>query len=256
MRTPRGCRHALLFSLFAVAGCGGGVGHVGSQGGDGGPGSTGDDVGISPDDGGGGVDPGCASGSPIGTGQPCAAADLMCPLGTLTDCDGTVRTLECLCDGRVWTCDPVTPRACPPPAACPDPSTLLPGSACAVPEGQSCVSTDVPVPHCENGPFSTGKAECQCIGGAWSCPVSPIPCPPPPPTSCPDPSYVYSGQSCSASGTCSGNPTYCGGALFYDALQCVSGVWVTVAATACDIGDGGPFEDGGPFDVMPIFEND
>jgi len=32
---------------------------------------------------------------------------------------------------------------------------------------------------------------------------------------------------------CAGNPTWCDGARFYDALQCSGGVWVTTAATVC-----------------------
>ena len=73
---------------------------------------------------------------------------------------------------------------------------------------------------------------------------------PPPSGQCPDPSTVYAGQPCNAQGTCSGNPSYCSGALFYDALQCLSGSWYTIAATACDIGgttDAGPPEGGAFF---------
>ena len=51
-------------------------------------------------------------GVPIGTGFACGSAGLMCPLGTITDCNGNMRTLECLCNGNEWTCDPVTTGAC------------------------------------------------------------------------------------------------------------------------------------------------
>jgi hypothetical protein len=231
MRRTLGSRRALLFALFAVGGCGGGVGHIGSSDG----GGPGDEGGISfVDD--GGLPPNCAAESPIGTGQACGSAGLTCPLGTLKNCDGTLHTLECRCDGSVWTCDPVTPERCPPPSACPDPSTLVPGSSCDVPESQQCVTLDVAVPNCGGLPPSPTKAVCQCIGGAWSCPIGPVPtCAPPPPGPCPDPSNVYAGQSCNSAGTCAGNPTYCSGDLYYDALDCVSGQWVTVAATQCDI---------------------
>jgi hypothetical protein len=247
-----------LWVLLAVAGCGGGVGGIRQPGDDGAPGDriVGDDAGILFNDGSvddGGVDLRCASGSPVGTGQACGAAGLMCPLGTLTDCNGNVRTLECLCNGNVWTCDPVTTGACeppPPPPACPDPSTLVPGSSCA-PDNQQCVSTDIFASACG---IET-KAICQCVTGAWSCPFPPLPvCPPPPPPpsgSCPDPYSLYSGQSCTTQGICSGNPTDCSGQVYYDALECESGTWVTIAATACDIGeaiDAGSF-DGEALDV-------
>jgi hypothetical protein len=47
------------------------------------------------------------------------------------------------------------------------------------------------------------------------------------------------GAPCSGSGLfCKGNPTQCGGATFFDALQCDGSKFVTVAMTECGI-DGG-----------------
>jgi hypothetical protein len=76
--------------------------------------------------------------------------------------------------------------------------------------------------------------------------------PPPPSNGCPDPSSVYAGETCSSAPglSCSGNPSPCGGAIFYDALACVSGSWVSVATTVCEIGgdiDAGPPEGGAFF---------
>jgi hypothetical protein len=54
---------------------------------------------------------------------------------------------------------------------------------------------------------------------------------------------------------CPGNPQWCDGAEFYDALQCNGSTWVTLATTECGDG-GGP--DGPPpppcppaYDVLP-----
>jgi hypothetical protein len=122
------------------------------------------------------------------------------------------------------------------------------------------VSTDIPGPFCPNGPPLVTKAICQCVEGAWSCPRStapscpPPPPPPPPPGSCPDPYTLYAGQPCGTQGICSGNPSDCAGEIYYDALECESGTWVTIAATACDIGaiDAGSF-DGEALDVGVSF---
>jgi hypothetical protein len=47
------------------------------------------------------------------------------------------------------------------------------------------------------------------------------------------------GAACSSSGlVCKGNPTLCGGATFYDALQCDGSKFVTVAMTVCGIDAG------------------
>ncbi len=252
MRMIRGIRGSLLVAL-ALAGCGGGVSGIGHPG----PGPGDDELSVdggSGDD--GSLDSRCTSQAPIGTGFACSSVGLTCPLGTIADCNGSRRTLLCSCDGRSWTCDPVDPIACPPPTACPDPSDVSPNGPCAGPEGQVCNTTDFPVSNCGGEPPPPALASCQCLGGSWQCELPAIPaCSPPAPPSCPDPSSVVNGSYCSEVGqSCAGNPSYCDGKLYYDALTCVANYWLTKAATQCDIGfdggtfDGGTFEGGGPAD--------
>src|SRR5271168_4805643 len=115
MRAIRRSRGLILFALVAVAGCGGGVSPIGTKGDDVGPGNPGDDlVGDDeipadggPADDGPSIDPRCVSGAPIGTSFPCNVSGLTCPLGTISDCNGNQRTLECFCGGAAWSCDPV-----------------------------------------------------------------------------------------------------------------------------------------------------
>jgi hypothetical protein len=259
MRIIRGIRGSLLVSSLALAGCGGGVSGIDHPG----P-PPGDDE-ISADGGPGddSIDSRCTSEAPIGTGFACSSAGLSCPLGTLTDCNGGRRTLECSCDGRSWTCDPVDPIACPPPTACPDPSQVFPNGPCAGAEGQVCNSTDFPVSNCGGEPPPPVLASCQCLEGSWQCELPAIPAcsPPAPPPSCPDPNSVEDGVYCSEVGqACPGNPSYCNGQVYYDALTCVANYWLTKATTQCDIGlDGGPDAwtfDGGTFEGGQVLEND
>jgi hypothetical protein len=105
--------------------------------------------------------------------------------------------------------------------------------------------------------------QCGCYGRVWSCtpPSNPtcgedlledVTVPPDvevgpdvyvPPTGCPPAADLFQGLACSVDGEeCPGNPTFCDGALFYDALQCNGSFWVTLAATQC--GDAGPADDG------------
>ena len=255
----------LLPALIALAGCGGGTGHFAAT--DGGPGHPGDDGSpgddIAPgddivgddelppppfDD--GGIDPRCASGSPVGTGFACGGPGLMCPLGTITDCAGNMMTLNCFCDGKQWKCDALPDvEICPTPVACPDPRTLYPGSVCNVPIGQSCYSQAIPPPSCGGGgdPPPPMGGTCTCQPNGWLCPTMPTTCPAP--ASCPDPYSVYPYAYCNSYGqTCPGNPTNCGGQIYYDALQCMGNGWVSVATTSCEIVyDGGPAgEDASP----------
>jgi hypothetical protein len=267
MRTFLVC--GFLFpALFAFAGCGGGTGHFADiDGGPGGPDNDaapgddsvtlpgddvapGDDIGPPPFDDGGPVDPRCASGSPIGTGLACGLAGLACPLGTVTDCNGNGRTLECFCNGTAWNCDPVpVAPECPPPTACPDPSTVYPGSGCDVAIGQQCVSTDIPSPGCGGELPPPMKGVCTCTSSGWSCPVMPTPCPPP--MACPDPYSVYEFTYCNSYGiTCPGNPQTCGSQIYYDAFQCSNNGWESVATTFCGI-DGGAEDAAAFLDAAP-----
>jgi hypothetical protein len=270
MNTTR-ARGWLLFAFFAVAGCGGGnvqgAGGKGSGGSDGGEeASTGtgfpgddmlggdDEIGV--DDGGSPFDPQCASGNPIGTGLACSASGLVCPLGTIADCNGGQRTLDCVCEGNTWSCDQVTATPCPPPTACPDPSTVYPGTGCDVPEGQQCLSTELSGPSCGSEPAPPVSGPCTCTTGGWSCPRNAPACPA---QSCPGPYSVYANQYCTVPGlTCPGNPQTCGEQVYYDALECEGSYWVDVATTACDIdvADAGVDEGGFFYDATPVFEGD
>ncbi len=261
MRTSLRIGGFLVSAVIVLAGCGGGTGHFAPTG-DGGPVNPpgddiapGDDVApppgddiapgddIGPSEDGGPIDPRCASGSPIGTGFACGSPGLSCPLGTVTDCQGTMQTLECSCDGKQWSCDPVPvqSKCVPPPVPCPDPSALYQGSACGL-VGQECYSTVIPPFSCGGGiPIPPMSGNCTCTTDGWSCPVATPACPPPP--MCPDPYTVYAFTYCNNQYgvTCPGNPQTCGSQVFYDAFQCSGNSWVSVAATACDIAgfDGG-----------------
>jgi hypothetical protein len=60
-----------------------------------------------------------------------------------------------------------------------------------------------------------------------------------PPATCPDPATLVQGAQCSAAGlVCKGNPTACGGATFYDALDCDGSKFLTIAMTVCGIDAG------------------
>ena len=252
MRTTRRYGGLPLFVAFVVAGCGGVVPGFGTKG-DGGPSSCGtgscppnpgDDVvgddeipsdGGPVEDGGPPVNPSCASGAPIGSGFACGPSGLVCPLGTVSDCNGNTRTLNCSCDGSTWTCDPVPELNCPAPVPCPDPSTLYPGDSCYGAEGQHCISTDIPAFTCNSDTPPPTKGLCVCTMGSWSCPTTTPSCPAQPPA-CPDPFSVYASESCPAEGMkCPGNPQPCGAEVFYDAFDCEGGYWVSVATTACDV---------------------
>ncbi len=253
MPTSRGSFGLLLLAIFAIAGCGGGVSVIGTQGskgdgGPGGPGNPGDDLvgddeisfdGSAPADAGPPIDPRCASGNPIGTGLACSVSGLTCPLGTITDCKGNVQTLECACQGQLWSCDPVPVLDCPPPppppSACPDPSTIYPGNECQVPLGQQCTSTEIPGGGCGGDVPPPETGPCTCTTTGWSCQTSLPPCLAPPPESCPSPYDVFANGYCNTPGlTCPGNPQPCGDQTYYDALQCEDG-WVSIATTSCDL---------------------
>jgi hypothetical protein len=184
---------------------------------------------------------GCIEQCPVTNGvQPGSSCDAAtqgaCHVEvTSLGCDGTQLSAECACEadgqeGALWVCvqsgEPECPDAQPP--GCPDPSTVEQGNGCGVSPQLSCPS-DMPVYDCNGNVI--GQATCQCFGGSWSC-ITPEPdCPP---TSCPDPQNVEQGFSCASPGMqCPGNPTYCDGAVFYDAFECDQGAWNDVATTGC-----------------------
>ncbi|HEY5242670.1 MAG TPA: hypothetical protein VIJ22_14420 [Polyangiaceae bacterium] len=205
--------------------------------------------------------PGCVEACPPINGvQPGSSCDLAtqgdCDVGiTSPGCDGSGVTGECSCqaDGQgsaVWACvqaiEPECPDAQPP--GCPDASSVVQGNECDVSPQLSCTS-DSPEYDC-NGNF-IGDASCQCFNGAWNCVMSEPACP-----ACPDPQSVEQGLSCVSPGMqCPGNPTYCDGAVFYDAFECDAGAWNDVATTGCSgsssSGGGSGSSGGGAVDAGP-----
>jgi hypothetical protein len=94
-----------------------------------------------------------------------------------------------------------------------------------------------------------GYVFCQCSQRQWVCkqpgPISCVDASPPPPM-CPDPATLIEGTPCSAAGlACKGNPIFCDGATFYDALQCDGSKFVTLAGTICGFDAGTPVLDAG-----------
>jgi hypothetical protein len=168
---------------------------------------------------------------------------------TSTGCDGTQVTGQCTCQSDeqgagVWECVQSTEPECADaqPPGCPDASTVVPDDACDVSPQQSCGS-DVQQYDCSGNVIGNGT--CRCVAGAWSCNITVPACPP---SGCPDPESVEQGVPCTTPGVqCSGNPTSCDGAVFYDAFECDDGAWNDVAATTCDgssSGGGGPVDAG------------
>jgi hypothetical protein len=182
----------------------------------------------------------------VNPGEACTVAGLTCPAlnEVVHMCQPAVQ--QCTCENGVWghCVFDGPPEGCPVPA-CPNGNELTPNAPCNLP----------PMTRCDE--FVTGTAcglsidqrlPCYCIDNAWNC------APPQPPPDCPDayvlpdvyvapgcppPPEVLQGLACSAAGQeCPGNPTFCDGAVFYDALQCNGSFWITLAATQC--ADAGP----------------
>jgi hypothetical protein len=182
------------------------------------------------------VFPGAACNADLGT---CSSSNL-----PTIDCNGTVRgstgTGSCTCTASGWSCPEAIPACAP---ACPNPGQVFPGGTCG-PIGEGCPSTNVPQMNCNGVGSDLIIASCTCTAQGWSCPQITPDCLPPP--QCPDPAGVRSGGDCTPNGglTCPGNPQYCGGDIYYDALQC-NGYWFPIATTVCNVGDadGGFFED-------------
>jgi hypothetical protein len=194
----------------------------------------------------------CPAPSQVFPGDSCNTS-----LGTCTSshipvfgCGGTptgsVTTGTCNCTANGWSCPEAIPACAP---VCPVASAVLPGGACG-PIGQTCTSTNVAQMNCNGGAPIT-SAPCTCTASRWSCVQEEPACLPP--TKCPAPDSVRSYASCYQTGlTCAGNPQYCGGDTYYDALQC-NGYWVPVATTTCDLP--GPAYDGGLEDAAPPIFN-
>jgi hypothetical protein len=119
---------------------------------------------------------------------------------------------------------------------------VVSGGSCVVPPSLVCQAA---LTGCNGLTLST---PCNCVGGVWSCqlftgaPDCGAPEEPPPET-CPPPDQTFANAPCNAPQLqCGGDPTYCDGTVFYDALQCnwdgSAWRWSILAQTIC--GDGGP----------------
>ena len=190
-------------------------------------------------------EPACPSSQSVTDGQACPSNGQVCPSDNLRslDCSGQptgVETLgDCTCRNGAWSC----PEVGPPPCAttlptCPDPSMVVPGQKCSAPVEMVCSSTNVP--GCLG--VSLASDSCTCDSGVWTCGGSASGCMQ---TTCPDPSAVSAYGTCFVvpSVTCTGDPQYCGGGLYYDTFRCTDGnYWQQVTTTNCAIGndpDGG-----------------
>jgi hypothetical protein len=196
-------------------------------------------VALGPGDGGGGDGQSqCPAPAAVQSGASCSVPGLTCdsPYDIPTCDGGSGGPLACTCDpGGQWQCEGVGLECpAPLPTTCPPPAQVTSGSGCFVDPTVWCTSPDV-VRDCDGGVLARGA--CQCLGGTWTCSIDGGV-----PLCCPDAGQVLPGQSCSFGGQeCPGNPSSCGGAVLYDALQCQSGVWVDVVPTICEVdaGDGG-----------------
>jgi hypothetical protein len=164
------------------------------------------------------------------------------PAVTVSSCNGQyTTTCACQSDGAgyaTWDCGaaPVPDCADAQPPSCPPSYSILAGGTCTAPSNVQCPS-QIGMYDC-SGDF-LGDAQCQCLGGAWSCPI-PTPVCDAGPGPCPDPTSVAQGAFCSSEGQqCPGNPTDCGGQILYDAFQCTGGQWDDIATTICDLDGGG-----------------
>ena len=235
-----------LFSLAAVAGCGGSASGVADR--DAGPG-PGDDSAVPSGDG-GPVNPECPARSRVVEGSSCTVSSLVCTgSATVTDCQGNAESLACFCDGQSWTCEQGVPNDCE-LQTCPPPSAIFPGASCVPVAGPqaTCPSSNVPFTGCgTQGPSGT-TGTCACTTSGWSCEAAQLPCVVGP--QCPSPYAISAYSACSATGiTCSANPKNCEGQTYFDTYQCqasgggdiVLGYWIPVATTACDISEDAGF---------------
>jgi hypothetical protein len=251
----RGAAFLMLAApLFPALGCGG---RVDSESGGGGQNAS--DAQTTPD---------CPPAAEVVGGVACTSPGLMCAGDTTSFC-GAATAAECTCEGGAWHClstgpsgancpppSPPTPTPSPPPPipVCPPPSEVGVDLSCALPQYEPCKS-NIPVTDCPGNvqDFVT----CYCVGDRWACPnpVMPV-CADEGPDEdfegglggCPPPDTFFAGSPCTSPGTqCAGDPTYCDGTVFYDAVQCQwdgsAWRWHAVAITECL--DAGPNGDDG-----------
>ncbi len=186
-------------------------------------------------------------------GGACTAEGLTCSgPDVMGDCGDSFS--QCTCENGVWgACTFDGPMGCPQPVpACPPPSTISAGASCDRP--MTC-----PMETLVCGVPVTDHVGCDCIEGSWvceapdagdNCPDTGLPDVISPPTDCPPPGEVLAGNACFGAGVeCPGNPQECDGTIFYDALECDGARWVTLAATVCGVGDGGPDGDDGAIEL-------
>jgi hypothetical protein len=178
--------------------------------------------------------------------------------------------MPCTCSNGYWQC--LGPRGdCPYPAptVCPTPRDVENNVFCFVAPGVSC---EARFGNMDCNDQVVSNIYCSCVNGAWACPApiipvcidaGPPPCPPPDagpcpaPTACPEPNeYLVGVPYAPPCAQCPGDPTYCDGAVFYDALQCEwdgsTWRWQAIATTVCPL-DSGPdvsvAVDGGAWDA-------
>jgi len=139
----------------------------------------------------------CPDPSTVTPDSSCDAAGEIC---AGFRCDGTVPT-SCICSSGLWSCDGtcllmIADAALPP--SCPDPGSLVAGSAC---------SGDLTCPQnaCDGGETNT----CTCMGGLWACQGLSCGQPPPPEDCAPSKDCFEEGETCTelgGGGPCGSNP--------------------------------------------------
>lgn len=108
-------------------------------------------------------------------GGSCSSSGLRCYSATQPACLD-VPELYCTCDGSKFVCD--APADCPPSPpplpACPPPSQVVEGAACASSSYVGMCTSDTPYYDCYGN--YAGTLSCQCFDGRWSCPADLPPC--------------------------------------------------------------------------------
>ena len=133
-------------------------------------------------------------GDPCSWGGSCAVQEDVCNAGS-----GIAVICACGSNGIV-ECPPVAVD-CPVQITCPPPAQVVDGASCA---GVLSCPTVID-PGCGGA-----GGNCECVNGAWSCPVSPCPPPPPPPLPA-----CHGGSPCAPGSSCTTEPGPCGETLTY-----------------------------------------